>query len=597
MFRLTHFLLSFLLFALHPGDGGAAAPINSIAELWAGVDPRRDPLEIEIIKSADEGEIHIDQLYFTSETWEGEKVRVFAYRGAPKVGAKLPGVVHMHGGGQTALIDWVRFWAKRGYVCVSFDWCGTWDKNTRPHYAKWGKVAGDMMKGNLGNMKPTPQFNPWYHWMLAGRRALTLLERHPQVDPQRLGFFGISMGGYMTWSIAAIDTRVKAAVAFYGYGWTTYTLAPSPPGPVDNDRLLYRKLIDSEAYAPLLTCPILFMSATNDFCIGMDRSYDTLELVRSAVKRQVYTPHYNHHVEPAEGKDLPRWMDWQLKGSGGPWPRTPGLVLAGASIPEIRVAPDEIEKVTEVRIYYALNNPKPLSRFWRLAGDVRREGPLYCATAPFLTPEDTIYAFANVTYASGVTLSSRLVRVPVQELPDAHPTLRRSSLIDPMENSEAWYYLAAYTDPSLDFGYFKPWTGPGGERGFTLDATYLGDPMNFAFATHKLGDPQWRGSGQTPLLLDVLAERMPQKLEIKVTERHWQATLKEYTASPTLGASRAGWVTLRLQPADFKSSDGKSLACWDEVNHLVLAGTAPAAQPPVFKRLRWQEKSSGVRLP
>src|SRR5262245_22567355 len=76
-----------------------AAPARNTRELWADFDPRADALEIEIAKSWEEGLLHIDQLYFTGETWLGKKVRVFAYRAAPAQGEKLPGILHIHGGG------------------------------------------------------------------------------------------------------------------------------------------------------------------------------------------------------------------------------------------------------------------------------------------------------------------------------------------------------------------------------------------------------------------------------------------------------------------------------------------------------------------
>jgi acetyl esterase/lipase len=103
-----------ILFAANPASWCANEPparIENARELWSGYDPRAEPLEIAVAKSWDEGAIRFEQLTFTGETWEGTKVRVFAYRGAPANGALLPGMLHLHGGGQTASLDWVRYWA------------------------------------------------------------------------------------------------------------------------------------------------------------------------------------------------------------------------------------------------------------------------------------------------------------------------------------------------------------------------------------------------------------------------------------------------------------------------------------------------------
>ena len=54
---------------------------------------------------------------------------------------------------------------------------------------------------------------------MAARRALTLLSYHPKVDRERLGIFGVSVGGTLCWLVAATDERVKTSVPIYGCGY------------------------------------------------------------------------------------------------------------------------------------------------------------------------------------------------------------------------------------------------------------------------------------------------------------------------------------------------------------------------------------------
>jgi dienelactone hydrolase len=47
-------------------------------------------------------------------------------------------------------------------------------------------------------------------------RAIDYLQTRPDVDPERIGMMGISMGGMNTWLTAAADPRVKVAVPCIG---------------------------------------------------------------------------------------------------------------------------------------------------------------------------------------------------------------------------------------------------------------------------------------------------------------------------------------------------------------------------------------------
>src|SRR4051812_7695353 len=55
------------------------------------------------------------------------------------------------------------------------------------------------------------------------------------VDPDRLGVFGVSMGGTIVWPMAAMDGRVKAACAIYGVGWNTHPDEIGAPDPQAGD--------------------------------------------------------------------------------------------------------------------------------------------------------------------------------------------------------------------------------------------------------------------------------------------------------------------------------------------------------------------------
>ena len=110
-----------------------------------------------------------------------------------------------------------------GYACLSINWGGREMENAKegdPN-TDWGAV--DPTQKNVPgyfNLKPgdnyldpfdSPRNNNWFLLTLGARRGLTFLEQQPEVDADRLGVYGHSMGGNLTVYVAGTDSRVKAA--------------------------------------------------------------------------------------------------------------------------------------------------------------------------------------------------------------------------------------------------------------------------------------------------------------------------------------------------------------------------------------------------
>ncbi len=395
----------------------SAAPVLDTPEkLWRDVRVDSPELEIQTLRSWQENGANFETLRFTAEREPEGRVRVFAIRGAPSNGAHLPGILHIHGGGQTASLEWVRFWARRGYVCVSFDFTGPWEG--RKDVTDWGSITqANLQHANGGlQIQPTPRASSWYHWALVARRALTVLSYHPKVDRERLGIFGVSIGGTLCWLVAATDERVKTVVPIYGCGYnfdkrkTAWGFPELEPAVV-----LFKRVLAPEGYASSIRRPLLLLDATNDFHGWMDNAYEILGQVRGPW-RVAFTPRYNHHIDGAQGKNLPAWMDWQLK-DGPPFPAEPKVTLrlgsAGDPLADVQI-PDQAP-VEKLEVFYTLGEKPSPNRFWRCAATTKAARS-WQATLPVLKTGDPLRAFANVTYHSGVCLSTNLARATPDRL-------------------------------------------------------------------------------------------------------------------------------------------------------------------------------------
>jgi dienelactone hydrolase len=567
-----------------PAPAAAASPFRTPQEVWAGFDPRREPLDVQIKAAWVEKGIAYREFCFTGETFANTPVRVYAMYAAPQGGKDLPAVLHIHGGGGTVSRPWLDLWANRGYAALSFNWGGRWEK--RPDYTRWGPlVQGNHLDANPGVVvvRPDQHVSCWYHWAVISRRCLTYLERQPEVDARRIGIFGISMGGTLAWPIAAMDQRVKAACAIYGNGWDTYPQDRYAPDPraADPDTLVWRKTMEAESYAPLIRCPVLFLSATDDQHGRMDRSDDILARV-PAPTWQANTPNQRHHVAPEQGKDLPLFMDAMLKG-GPAWPKNPAvrLALAAGGVPALAVAPDAAPTVQRVEIYYGIGQTHPMARHWRLVA-ASRCGDAWQADLPVLDVRQKLFAFANVFYGSGICLTSRLIAAVPAELGDAKATDRPSLLIDDFSAGiAAWVRSPAYTDPWETTTYLRPAVGPRGQKGITQANT----GNWYVFCTRKIGDPKWRGPAGAALVFQVLSGKANQ-LKVAVIRGEGRPEAKTFVARADLAPS-ADWQNVTLKADRFKTAEGQVLGGWQDLNCLQITADAWAGDPCVLSLVRW----------
>ena len=594
------------------------APRN-FEQMWAGFDPRNEPLEVEVLQQWEEEDVVLRIVRFRIGIFKGKKAKLAAIYGFPKdaakTGKKLPGLVQIHGGGQYADHRACVTNAKRGYATVSIAWAGRlsapkyrvspkevklfWDgKTDDPNYrltTDWGAVDGYHAPGrNPGNVFPSakpaawtldkvesPRNSGWFLCALAARRALTFLEKQPEVDADRLGVYGHSMGGKLT-VMTAVDARVKAA-------------APSCGGISDRDNAspLFRATLGDDVSLKHISCPIIFLSPANDFHGRIGDLPNAVKEIKSKLWRVSSSPHHNHQDTAEYEVATQLWFDQHLRQSFT-MPKTPetSLILKTTDgVPTITVRPDSSQPILSVDVYFtqhgkADETPKDrintMHRFWHHA-EAMEFDKVWTAKLPLTNTKKPLWVYANITYplkktvtgagyyygiyeAKSFNVSSLLTKVTAEQLRSAQ--------------------VKATRKPSLVIEDFK---GNWEKSWFTYR------PQEWARTTHKIYDETWKAPKNAHLVLDVQAEQ-PNKLVILIDEYAAEVTL--------IGNNIRQEIT--LTPKAFQNRAGKSLTDWQNIKRLKLShaewlrpgrgekgeprrvGKAWRGAEPRFYNLRWQ---------
>ena len=407
----------------------------------------------------------------------------------------------------------------------------------------------------------SPRNNNWYLLTIGARRGLTFLEQQAEVDPDRLGVYGHSMGGNLTVYVAGTDSRVKvAAPSAGGSGFRTdpWPLLPQQKKLCPRANIgLFRATLGFESYAPHINAPPLWLGATNDFHGIMDDTYRTGALIPSKDVRYAFTPHMNHRFTPEFAVTRSLWLDQYLKGTFR-FPATPDSRLAlanGDGVPTLQVTPDGSMPVAEVHIYYSVD-PHPQARFWRSA-ETKKEKDTWIAKLPILSSGQPLFAFANVHYR---------LKTP-QPVPFARPTetFAISSLItSPRPRIYGERASRPRTRRPLmidDFTHgWRDW--------YTLSAD---NPHHWQFWT-RIADPKWRGLPGYRLTFDVKTEK-PNELVVVLTEnffRSYRGKQQDFVVVVKLVGGDQ-WQTISLSPKDFNATgEANSPSSWNNIDLLGL---------------------------
>lgn len=593
---------------------------QTFSELWQGYDPRAEPLEVEILEEWEEEGVTLRVVRYRVGVFKGEKAMMAAVYGFPTGGDDLPGLVNIHGGGQYADYRSVLTNAKRGYATISIAWAGRisspnyrvtpnevklfWEGRTDdPGYrvtTDWGALDAYHAPSRNGQDAfvsipdgsqvwtfddiPSPRNNSWFLCTMGGRRALTFLEQQPEVDGNKLGVYGHSMGGKLTVLTAGSDDRVKAA-------------APSCGGISDryNENPMHRNAVGDSPALQSIGCPTIFLMPSNDFHGHINDLVVATRELRQNPWRVTCSPHLNHRDAPEYEVATQLWFDQHLMGTFS-WPSTPTMAVplkTGNQVPAVHVHPDTGRPVVAVDVFYTQQGHEGgdrnlrenrMSRFWHHAGTTQR-GKTWTAEVPLYSDDLPLWVYANVTYAldepvSGAgyyygdytaeqfVVSSLIQLITPERLQEAEvrPTMGETMMIETFGGDweKHWY-------------------------------SHNQNPSQWEYRTHKVYHPMWKAPEGAGLTFDVRTEKANTMV----------FGIDGYAAEVKLKGG-GGWETVHLSFSSFSDALKKPLETWSGIKELRLLsaehlrGTGPDGEKvnrlvgkawngpnPQFRNLRW----------
>ncbi|MEY4854877.1 MAG: hypothetical protein RIR32_1553 [Verrucomicrobiota bacterium] len=562
---------------------------QNLTELWGAYDPRAEPLEAEVTKEWEQDGIVCRVIRYRIGIFKGQPATMAAFYAFPKGAKVLPAILQIHGGGQSASLSAVVTNAKLGYASLSLNWGGNkmtladgkvydgpntdWgalDATHPPQRNKANHFAGPTEPDAYTlDAVDSPRNDNWFLVTLAARRALTFLEKQPEVDAAKLGVTGHSMGGRLTVQLTGIDDRVKAAVPSCG-GSGDFTGDPATfPGGAPSKRSARDLATRSEnPYIDRLKVPTLWFSPTNDFHAHLFNFAYTWRDVPAGILGFSIPPHFNHRSTDEHNLTTTLWFEQYLK-SAYQLPTTPQLRLesqAANGQAVFTVTTEAGRAVKAVRVY-ATADAHALTAFWRTV-PTTAVGKSWQATVPVLDAKDPLFVYADVSYETPEAYR-KVATNPGVGRSETFALSSRVLVLTGAQLAEAGVKPSAQRDRSIDNGV------QGWQDWFRLN---WGNPDHWVATTRKVKDPLWRGPQGARLAFEINPAN-DTVLYVSMTRNAWGAFgagTGEYVATVPLKAN-GGWVTVNLGVEDFQPIDSKRaqpLKDWSTLTDLSLSGHA-----------------------
>ena len=600
---------------------------SQIMDFWNAYDARKEPLNVGVpMQWEDELGKYILIRYDLGKlvgTNKSASPKIAAYYGYPKVASKkskVPGIVHIHGGGQRAHKGRVADWVKVGYSAISINWGGkVLEKANTPNTDWDGLAAGFERPGaskaddliHHNGIMPGPNTlykephilnSSWNLIAMSARRALTFLEQRPEVDGNKLGVEGHSMGGRST-VLTSIDPRVKASSPSVGGSGFLYVDLWGLPGSArrmskEEGRDMYQQWVSCQSYWPHIQAPLLFLGSTNDFNSPTELVVKGMSLLPEKTDNVlVLAPHLNHRFTTDTAAARFLWMEAHLKGTFQ-FPKTSptNLILKTEDkVPTFHLKVDSStgQPIEKVQVFYGYTRD-PRIRFWRSA-EVKKEGLLaYSAKCPVFDVNEPLFAFANITYK----LPKKLPARPGAEATDLLTISSQYQIAYPEDLKKAGVQATEKPQRLIE-DFSRGW-----QDWYRLSHN---NPHHWFYATRKILDPSWMGPKDGKLTFEIVTTATDNQIAVGIEANTWQGYTgrKRDSFHARVVLSKAGTQTVSLSTKDFKNKSGVPMADWDEATELTFTPANRVlntkqnwqGKPPNLANIRWEGGTPIKRLP
>lgn len=402
----------------------------------------------------------------------------------------------------------------------------------------------------------------WYEWTAVGKYAIAFLKSRKDVT--KIGVVGVRTGGEIAWKLM-LSSDVTCGIPICSAGWLTFRgmnkFGKATEQTLDYERQRFLAGIDSQAYAPFVTCPVLMLCSTNDPKFDYDRAYDTYLRLNQQYDCVIsYTVHNGSYIGAKGLSDLDMFLAKYLKGRHVfiPKPLDINIYIDQDGDLVAEVINDKLGEIEEIKLFLAEDNLVSYRRDWREMKRIKLDTDdkvIFYLDAYEKTQK--VFAFAQAEYSSGFISSSKVAYFEIAN-PFRNGIPQTRIIFHAEQGTECFssFDVSSYSfgdcilvneecKPQISVGYM-------GIKGVS---------SNRGLQTYRINNPACRPSEEGILQVDFCSWENG-FITIRIdTERN--GVVYSYYRSVWVNGSH-GWENAVLRANEFKTKAGQPLTSFSE---------------------------------
>lgn len=248
--------------------------------LWESFESSLDTLP-SVLSSKEENGIVFERVNFNGRHTGSCRVLIAAEYAYDKQNPAAETVIIFPDSRDTIDEELLKIFVQRGYSALMVDYRGEWpgcDFFTRyPSNVDYANFAKSGRR--YSHVDESAVQTSWYEWVAIGIYARKYAKERSGSD--EIAVVGLRDGGEIAWKLGVAD-KFECIIPVCAAGWRAYSdisKYSSVETDLNEERYRFIAGIDSQAYAPYVSCPVLMLCTTNDERFDYDRAHDTFSRI------------------------------------------------------------------------------------------------------------------------------------------------------------------------------------------------------------------------------------------------------------------------------------------------------------------------------